>query len=319
MSRPLISVVVLNTNRREDTLACLASLAAATYPRLSVMVLDNHSTDGSPEAIRARFPAVQVVPLAANLGYAGNNNVGIRLALEQGADWVFVLNEDTWVAPDCLERLITAAQADARIGIVGPLVYTFNEREISSAGGWIDWAHADAVNQGMGEQDHGQYPSRPVDFINGCGLLISRPALQAAGLLDESFFIYWEETDWCARVRRAGFRLWFEAGAVMRHKAPIRHEAFGPSTLYYATRNRLRFFARHAPWPAKAWICAKAFSGAVRGIGQHRRAGRLEHARATQWALWHALTRHWGKAEAQLWRSDASDRTLQAPPPASGS
>ncbi len=312
MPLPPITVVVLNTNRRDDTLACLGSLAASTYPRLQVMVLDNSSTDGSTDAIRAQFPAVQVVPLAENLGYAGNNNVGLRLALEQGAEWVFVLNEDTWVAPDCLTRLLTAAQADPRIGVAGPMVHTFETGEISSAGGIVDWARADAVNVGMGERDQGQYPSRAVDFINGCGLLISRPALQAAGVLDATFFIYWEETDWCARVKRAGFTLWFEASALMRHKAPIRHEAFGPSTLYYATRNRLRFFARHAPWPAKAGICAKAFIGAVRGIWKHRQAGRREHARATQWALWHALTRRWGKADARLWRSDASDRTLQS-------
>jgi hypothetical protein len=306
-----ITTVVLNTNRREDTLTCLASLARSTYPRHHVMVLDNGSTDGSVEALNAAFPAVQTVRLAENRGYAGNNNVGIRLALEQGADWVFVLNEDTTLEPDCLDRLMAVAAADSRIGVIGPLVYTWDEgRTISSAGGRVDWRIADAINEGAGEPDTGQYPARSVDFINGCGLLISRAAIERAGLIDETFFIYYEETDWCQRVRRAGFDVRFAPEAHMRHKAPIHWDNFGPSTLYYMTRNRLRFFARHTPPAHWAEALARALYGAARGTYWHWRAGRRQHARATVYAIWHALRRRWGKVDASLWRTDASDRTL---------
>ena len=106
MSLPYVIAVILNTNRREDTLACLESLGQNTYYNQKIIVLDNHSTDGSVEAICSNFPAVQVIELNENRGYTGNNNVGIQAALEQGADWVFVLNEDTILAPDCLENLI---------------------------------------------------------------------------------------------------------------------------------------------------------------------------------------------------------------------
>jgi len=312
-SAPRIITVVLNTNRRDDTLACLGSLAQSTYPNLGVMVLDNTSTDGSVEAIQTNFPIVQIVRLAENLGYAGNNNVGIKLALGQGADWVFVLNEDTLVAPDCLTRLMETAQSNPAIGVIGPMVYTFDEGAIiSSAGGVIDWLRADGVNVGMGDVDGGQYAARPVDFINGCGLLVSRPALEKAGLLDTTFFIYYEETDWCARIKKTAFDIWFEPRAQMRHKAPIQHSNFGPSTLYYMTRNRLRFFARHAPLRYKAISLGRALSGAVRGIRNHYRSGRPEHARATQWALVHAFQQRWGKADANLWRSDATDRSLHS-------
>ncbi len=319
MIAPRIVTVVLNTNRRDDTLACLGSLAHSTYPNLGVMVLDNGSTDGSPEAIQAQFPTVQIVPLTENLGYAGNNNVGIKLAVTQGADWVFVLNEDTLVEPDCLSRLMNTAERDPRLGVLGPIVYTFDaEPRISSAGGQVHWAMADAVNEGMGEIDRGQYLARPVDFINGCGLLVSRPALHKAGYLDDSFFIYWEETDWCQRINRAGFGIWFEPAALMRHKAPIHHSNFGPSTLYYVTRNRLRFFARHTPLPYWPLTMYRALAGALRGIHKHRLEGRPEHACATQWAIRHALQRRWGKADAALWKSDISDRALHsaAKPPA---
>jgi len=315
--KPIVTTVVLNTNRREDTLVCLESLGRSTYAPHHVMLLDNASLDGSVEAIVVAHPEVQVIRLAENLGYAGNNNVGIRLALEQGADWVFVLNEDTTVAPDCLERLVATASSDARMGIVGPMVYAWGEdRIISSAGGRVDWRMADAVNEGAGEPDRGQFLAREVDFVNGCGLLISRAALQRAGLIDGTFFIYYEETDLCQRVRKAGFRVGFEPGATMRHKAPIAWDQLGPTTLYYMTRNRLRFFGRHTP--RRYWVgtMTHALYGALRGCFRHLRAGRREHAKATCYALCHAALRRWGKAEAAPWQSNASDRTLSlsAPP-----
>jgi GT2 family glycosyltransferase len=321
MATPRVVAVVLNTNRRDDTLACLGSLRTSTYPNLAIMALDNASTDGSVEAIRAAFPEVTIVPLAENSGYAGNNNVGIRLALEQGADWVFVANEDTLVDANCLTYLVEAALQRPRIGVVGPMVYTFgDDRIISSAGGVIDWWHADAKNAGMGEIDRGQYRARPVDFINGCGMLVNRVAIETAGLLDQSFFIYYEETDWCVRIQRCGYGLWFEPRAWMRHKAPIQWSGVGPSTLYYMTRNRVRFFARHASVWLKPIAVAQAVRGAWAGIRRHEREGRPEHARATRWALRHALGRQWGKVDASLWVSDTTDRTLQATAskPASG-
>ncbi len=104
MTDPFVISVILNTNRREDTLECLGSLMNSSYSNHRAIVLDNQSTDGSVGAIRAAFPEVEIVELEKNYGYAGNNNVGIQYALEQGADWVFVLNEDTILAEDCLSK-----------------------------------------------------------------------------------------------------------------------------------------------------------------------------------------------------------------------
>jgi hypothetical protein len=113
---PAVFTVILNTNRREDTLACLASLETCSYENHHVIVLDNASTDGSLEAIRTKYPCARTIELDNNLGYAGNNNVGIQAALDQGADWIYVLNEDTIVDPDCIARLVQAGETDARIG-----------------------------------------------------------------------------------------------------------------------------------------------------------------------------------------------------------
>ena len=106
MQPPLVVNVILNTNHREDTLACLKSLANSTYSNQLTLVLDNASIDGSVKTIQNSYPDIRVVPLLENKGYAGNNNVGIKVALEQGSEWVFILNEDIILAPDCLERMI---------------------------------------------------------------------------------------------------------------------------------------------------------------------------------------------------------------------
>jgi hypothetical protein len=310
---PRVALLVLSYNGVDLTLNCLASLCRSDYPQLDVILVDNASQDNTVEAVRAAFPQVHVIPLRENLGYAAGNNVGIQAALDWGADYVFLINNDTTLEADCVSILVRTAQANPRIGMLGPMVYTWEEGHvISSAGGVVDWHSADAYNLGAGEVDRGQYPAGQVDFINGCGLMVTRAAIERAGMLDTKFFMYWEETDWCLRVRKAGFDVWFEPAARMRHKAPIHHQDLGPTTLYYVTRNRLLFCARHAPFHLKPIMLVRALRGAYTGARRHEREGRPEHARATRWAMVHAFQRRWGKADATLWHSDATDRSLHS-------
>jgi GT2 family glycosyltransferase len=258
VTAPLVACLILNTNKRDDTLECVGSLLQGDYRRLLVMVLDCQSTDGSVEAIRARFPDVQVVELAENRGYAGNNNVGIGLAMDAGADWVFVLNEDTVLAPDCVSRLVAAAERDRAVGIAGPLVYHHDEPDIiQSAGGRISprWEES---HLGQNERDTGRFrePHR-VDWITGCAILVRRDVIQRIGGLDERFFIYWEETEWCIRATRAGWGILHVPAARIWHKGVQRDYRPRPSVTYYSTRNRLLALAKHdAPLRARltAWF-----------------------------------------------------------------
>lgn len=256
MADPRVFTLILNTNRRADTLACLASLAAGSYPHNTVVVLDNASTDGSPEAIRAAFPAVQVVALAENLGYAGNNNVGLALALSQGADWVLVLNEDTVLAPDCVAALVAAGEADPQVGMAGPLIYHADEPGvIQSAGGVLDrqWR---ALHVGQNQPDQGQFAApRPVDWLSGCALLVRRAVLEQVGLIDADYFYFWEETEWCLRARRAGWRVLHVPAAKLWHKGVQRSYQPKPSVTYYATRNRFATLAKHRA-PLGVWLAA---------------------------------------------------------------
>jgi GT2 family glycosyltransferase len=287
VSEPHIVVVVLNTNRRDDTLACLRSLDGLDYPNRTVLVLDNASTDGSNEAIRAAFPAVQILPLTDNRGYAGNNNVGITAALAMGADWVLVLNEDTILDAACFTELMRAA-ADPAVGILGPMVYHHDEPSvIQSAGGRID-RHFRAWHAAQNEEDRGQFPApRAVDWISGCAILVRRQVIEAVGPLDDRFFYYWEETEWCVRAARAGWRVVHVPAAKLWHKGVTRHYRPGPNVAYYNTRNHLLLMSKHGA-SAATWL--RTWARLARTLVSYTVKLRWQDRRASRDAIWWGAT-----------------------------
>jgi len=246
MSQRFLISVVLNFNRREDTLECLNSLSKSTYENHKTIVLDNASTDGSAQAIRLGYPQVQIIELTENRGYAGNNNVGIKAALTQGADWIFVLNEDTILAPDCLANLVQVGETDPKIGIVGPMVYHHDEPEvIQSAGGRIG-RYWESLHLAQNKLDRGQFHEpHQVDWISGCGIMVRRAVIEQLGAIDERYFYYWEETEWCLRAGRAGWQVVHVPLARLWHKGVQRNYQPKPLVTYYGTRNRLLTLAKH--------------------------------------------------------------------------
>jgi len=297
---PRVAVVVLNWNGLVDTLACLESLVRLDYPAYDVVVVDNGSTDGSATAIRERFPEVAVIENGENLGFTGGNNVGLRHALDQGADYALLLNNDTEVAHDFLRVLVDAAEVEPSIGMVGPTIYYHEQPDVIwSAGGTIDWRRGETHMVGLNEPERGQFGQSPraVDFITGCALLVKRSALQRAGLLDDRFFAYYEEAEWCVRTRRAGFRILHVPLARMWHKISPSVQADSPLVHYYMTRNRLLFLrATGAGWSAwlhtlfaqylRTWV-----SWSVRPRWRYKR----EQRRAMVQAIADAWMNRWGR------------------------
>lgn len=287
MSVPYVVAVVLNTNRCRDTLECLASLYRNSYPRFDVIVVDNASSDGSVVAICQAFPQVQIVELEHNLGYAGNNNVGIQRAIEKGADWVLVLNEDTVAASNCIKLLIETGEADNTIGMVGPMIYHFDEPTvIQSAGGMLteDWS---PYLLGMNENDTGQFKSpHEVVWLSGCALLVRRILIEQIGTFDQRLFIYWEETDWCLRAKENAWKLVQVPAAKLWHKGVKRNYRPAPTVTYYFTRNKFLVLLKHR---VSVKVLAAQFIQTLRTLSSWTIKPRWRAMREHRDAMWQGL------------------------------
>jgi len=239
-----VVIIIVNWNGRDDTLACLASLDQLDYPACEIVIIDNGSTDNSVADIRVAYSDVTLIETGENLGYVGGNNIGLEYTQTKGADYALLLNNDTVVAPDFLKLLVEAAEADSTVGIVGPTIYYFDQPDVIwSAGGAIDWRQGSTRMIGLGEVEQGQFGQSPraVDFVTGCALLIKMPVVEQIGMLDPRFFAYYEETEWCIRAIRAGFKILHVPSAKIWHKiSPVAREA-SPQVHYYMVRNRLLF------------------------------------------------------------------------------
>lgn len=244
-----VAVVVLNWNGCDDTLACLDSLAMVSYANLSVIVVDNGSSDGSVGAIRARHPAVQVIETGRNLGFAGGNNVGIRHALEHGADYVLLLNNDTEVDPGLVDAFVAAARRHPQAAAFGARIYFHAEpRRIWYAGAvWnADTARFEQVGEGLIDDGAAFETEGETAYACGCAMFVPAQRLCDLGLLDERYFLYFEETDWCFRARAAGYPSIFVPSARLWHKVSAAVGGEGsPLMLYFVTRNRLLWARRH--------------------------------------------------------------------------
>lgn len=296
MQCPYVVVLILNNNRNDYTTECLASVAKSTYPNYSVVVLDLVTGEQPGILFDAQTPKVEVVALKENRGYAGNNNIGLQLALERQADFVFLLNNDTIIAPDCIEQLVQSSQVDPSIGMTGPLIYHYDEPDtVQTAGGVLDrfWA---AQHLGRNEVDIGQFPSvRPVDWLSGCALMVGRAALERLGGLDERYFMYWEEIDWCLRAHQQGWKLLHVPQAKIWHKGSQRHYQPTPWVTYYSVRNQFLILRKHqAPLLVRLFRWLQTFRTLVSWTIQPK----WRHMQAHRDAMWQAvcdvLSNHWG-------------------------
>jgi len=239
---PKVYILILNYNGGDDTLACLKSLQAITYTNAEIIVIDNASTDGSAARIIAAFPGITILQNEGNLGFAGGNNVGIIYALERGADYIFLLNNDTVVDPGVIDELVRVGEGDESIGILGSLIYYYDSPEkVWFAGGKVYWPlgtarHITDVPEGP----------REVDFITGCAFMVKRAVLEKTGVFDSDFFLYYEDADWSVRAARAGFKLVVVPASVVWHKemGTVGHRS--PLHEYYVTRNNLLFMKKNA-------------------------------------------------------------------------
>ena len=247
-SPPSIYAVVLTWNQCQDTLDCLASLSQMTYPNCHIVLVDNGSTDDTAAVVSAQYPEVTVLVNPRNLGFTGGTNVGMRYALSEGADYVFLINNDTYVEPNILDELIVYA-AMPGVGIVGPKIYCADDpQRIWTVGtGRHPWT-LEMVDKGIGQLDTGQWEEvLEQDYIVGCAQLFPRSVLEEVGLLDEVFFLYYDDLDLSIRVQQAGYRTLMVPQARMWHKgaASASGDSDSPRIRYYRARSSVWFFRKH--------------------------------------------------------------------------
>ncbi|MEM1953506.1 glycosyltransferase family 2 protein [Meiothermus cerbereus] len=237
-----VFVLVLNWNGWQDTVKCIESLKSLTYPNYEIVVLDNASTNDSVARIREVHPDVTLMETGANLGFSGGNNVGIRYALEKGAKYVWLLNNDTKVDPQALSFLVKCAEEESRIGLVGSiLIYMDQPGRIQAWGGG-------KVSLYSGRPWLLTSPGQP-DYISGASMLIRREVLETVGLLDENYFMYWDDVDYSFRVRKAGWALAVASDSIVYHKDSASTGQKSARMDVFFNSTAVRFFSRHARFP----------------------------------------------------------------------
>jgi GT2 family glycosyltransferase len=256
-AEPKVAIVILNWNSFEVTLDCLVSLRKMEYRNYEVVLVDNGSIDSSPDKLAESAPEVRIIRNSKNLGFTGGNNVGLRDALERNPDYLLLLNNDTIVAPDFLTQLVSVAESDPRIGILNPKIYYFEpSNRIWHAGGEHKPWWSSAKQLGLKKIDNGDYDTvREVSFVTGCALLIKTGIVRQVGLLDEMYFLGWEDLDWTVRVMRAGFKAYYVPQSKIWHRESYDTKKNGGKKLrdYYGIRNSILFARKHMPlrryWP----------------------------------------------------------------------
>ncbi len=274
MGLPSTYVLVINWNGLQHLQACFESLLASSYQNARFILVDNASTDNSVEFVRDHFghdERVHIFQCPRNLGWSGGNNAAMEHALKSGADYVFLLNNDTAIASDALEKLVAMAEAHPTIGALAPKMVLFDYPEIINSVGLECSFIGASWDKGVGRLDAPRWnQSEPVIGVCGGAFFIRASVLPKTGLLPEEFEIYLDDLDLCLRIWNAGYEIQSCPEAVVRHKfsATLGEGSRARHKYYLNTRNRFLVMMRHFPlryWPKLELLCA---IGEIRAIGR---------------------------------------------------
>ncbi|MFN2251091.1 MAG: glycosyltransferase family 2 protein [Anaerolineae bacterium] len=274
-----VTSIVLNWNRRDDTLACLASLERQEVGsgRHRIMLVDNGSTDGSTEAARRVFAAIDVLELPRNVGYAAGYNAGIDRALARGADATLLVNNDTVAQPGLVEGLIVASR-ERGVGMAAPTVLHHDDPErVWPSAGWRRRSTLAAFDTTADPPSDEAYD---VDWASGCCLLVRRELWESVGRFDERFFFYYEDHDLCLRAKAAGWRIVHVPRARILHRVARSTGEGSPRQAYLLARASVPYYAKHAHGPHRLLIAAYRTGSTARSVSEALAAGRPRVAAA---------------------------------------
>jgi len=244
---PKVFIVILNYNGLDVLKKCLTSVFKIDYSNLEIIVVDNNSLDGSLEMAKANFSKAIFIKNEANLGFAAGNNVGIKFALERAADFILLLNNDVEVEKNFLMQLIDNVAENEKVGIASPVIFNGETREVWFSGGHINWWGMKAINR----KDIQTKNYFNTDFITGCAMLIRAVVFQKVGLLDEDYFLYYEDADFSLRSKKAGFQNMVVSSSWIYHFEKSQENP--ENKTYWLVVSGLIFFQKNANFLFKIW------------------------------------------------------------------
>lgn len=246
---PKVFIIVLNYNGYKDTIECIESLKRISYKNYKIVLVDNDSTDGSQEVLDDRFPEVAFIKTKENLGYAGGNNIGIKYAMDNNADYICIINNDVVVEEAFLEPIIAKMENDKTLGIAGSKVCEYTDRtKIQSTGSRLQLSRGNVYQINTGKLSKEVKEDLEVDYISGSCLVASKELIKKVGLIPEVYFLFYEENEWCLRAWRSGYKVKCISNSEIYHKGSSTIDKISGIKEYYMVRNNIIFVKRNAPW-----------------------------------------------------------------------
>lgn len=244
-NKPLISIIILNYNQLGVTCEFLDSTKQLTYPNYEIIMVDNASKENPTEIVKSKYPDVKLIVSDKNLGFTGGNNLGIKASK---GEYFFIVNNDTEVTPDLLERVVETFDIDNSIGVVSPKIkYYSNPDTIQYAGfSEVNPFTGRGKTYGGKKIDNGDFDTPGYTaYAHGAAMMVKREVVEKVGMLPDLFFIYYEELDWSAHIRRAGYKIYYQPKGLIFHKESITMGKESAMKAYYHTRNRILFMRRN--------------------------------------------------------------------------
>jgi GT2 family glycosyltransferase len=253
----IVSIGTVNFNQPDVTAELLKSLREVNaYPHLEIIVVDNGSMVNPVPAWQQQYADVHFIRSEVNLGFAGGNNLGIR---EANGAYLLLINNDTEVTEDLIAQLVETMESNPAIGIVSPKIHYFDQPGMLQYAGYTPMNYFLARNYCIGqfETDHGQYDQKSgaTGFAHGAAMMVRREAIEKAGLMNENYFLYYEELDWCEKIRKAGYEIHTNLKALIFHKESVSVGKRSVLKEYFMTRNRILFIRRNASGLAFLIFC----------------------------------------------------------------
>ncbi len=252
----LVSIITVNFNQSYVTEELLRSISQTnTYPAIEIIVVDNGSKENSVPEWIVKYPEIIFIRSEKNLGFAGGNNIGINAAK---GDYYFLVNNDTEFTPGLVQILVETLESNQLIGMVSPKIRYFDQPDMLQYMGFTDMDYFTARNSSIGqfEVDKGQHDNLTgrTGYAHGAAMMVKKECVDKVGLMAENFFLYYEELDWCDRIKRAGYEIWLQAAALIYHKESVSVGRVSALKEYFMNRNRILFIRRNAPLYARLFF-----------------------------------------------------------------